>query len=83
MDYKLQHTFIPFVMIVDFLFVPNAEQIYPSGYSTWVNVEGISDKLCGLERPGHFKGVSTVVMKLLMICDPDFAYFGEKIFSSF
>ena len=68
---------------VDFLFVPNAEQIYPSGYSTWVNVEGISDKLCGLERPGHFKGVSTVVMKLLMICDPDFAYFGEKDFQQF
>ena len=63
---------------VDFLFVPNADQIYPPGYSTWINIEGVSDKLCGAGRPGHFKGVSTVVMKLLMICHPDFAYFGEK-----
>ena len=63
---------------IDLLFVPSADQIYPSGYSTWIDIEGITEKLCGLKRPGHFRGVSTVVMKLLTICSPDFAYFGEK-----
>jgi len=68
---------------VDYLFVPNTEQIYPSGYSSWINVGGISDKLCGIGRPGHFRGVSTVVLKLLMICLPDYAYFGEKDYQQF
>ena len=68
---------------VDFLFIPSVDQIYPPGFSSWVNIEGVADKLCGIERPGHFKGVSTVVMKLLMICNPDLAYFGEKDFQQF
>tara|TARA_Y100000588_G_C14262602_1_gene928310 strand:+ start:1294 stop:2136 length:843 start_codon:yes stop_codon:yes gene_type:complete len=68
---------------IDLLFVPSADQIYPSGYSTWIDIEGITEKLCGLKRPGHFRGVSTVVMKLLTICSPDFAYFGEKDYQQF
>ena len=68
---------------VDFVFAPNADQIYPPGYSTWLNVDGVSDKLCGIGRPDHFRGVSTVVMKLLMICHPNFAYFGEKDYQQF
>lgn len=65
----------------DLLFHPAASQIYPQGgpgYSTWVGVEGLSDVLCGLSRPGHFRGVATVVTKLLNIVEPDVAYFGQK-----
>ena len=63
---------------VDFAFVPPAEEIYPSGFCTSVNVEGFSDRLEGRSRPGHFRGVSTVVLKLFEIVQPQFAFFGRK-----
>ena len=63
---------------VDFLFAPEAEQIYPPGFRTWVNVEGLSDRLDGRSRPGHFRGVTTVVLKLLEIVQPQKAFFGRK-----
>lgn len=62
----------------DYLFHPSAENMYPSGASTWVTVEGISDKLDGRSRPGHFRGVTTVVAKLFQIVQPDLAFFGQK-----
>jgi pantoate--beta-alanine ligase len=63
---------------VQCLFLPDAKEIYPQNYSTYVNVEGLSERLEGRVRPGHFRGVSTVVMKLLQIVQPQFAYFGRK-----
>lgn len=63
---------------VDSLFVPEPADIYPKDFSTYVNVEGLSDKLEGRSRPGHFRGVTTIVMKLLQIVQPHFAYFGRK-----
>jgi pantoate--beta-alanine ligase len=63
---------------VDFLFVPPVEEIYPAGFRTLVNVEGLGDRLEGKIRPGHFRGVATVVLKLLEIIAPRFAYFGRK-----
>ena len=63
---------------VDVVFMPSAEQIYPVGYRTAVNVEGLSERLCGIHRPGHFPGVCTVVAKLFNIVQPDLAYFGQK-----
>jgi len=63
---------------VQCLFLPDAKDIYPQNYSTYVNVEGLSERLEGRVRPGHFRGVSTVVMKLLQIVQPQFAYFGRK-----
>ena len=63
---------------VDALFAPTQEDIYPAGFSTYVTVEGIGDRLEGRARPGHFRGVSTVVLKLFEIIQPDFAYFGRK-----
>jgi pantoate--beta-alanine ligase len=63
---------------VDGLFLPEAVEIYPAGFSTYVNVEGISERLEGKSRAGHFRGVSTVVLKLLEIVQPHFAYFGRK-----
>jgi pantoate--beta-alanine ligase len=63
---------------IDFLFAPGVEEMYPSGAVTYVNVEGLSDKLCGRSRPGHFRGVATVVSKLFNIVEPDFAFFGQK-----
>ena len=63
---------------VEVLFAPEAAEIYPNGFSTYVNVDGLSDRLEGRSRPGHFRGVSTVVMKLLQIVQPNFAYFGRK-----
>ncbi len=62
----------------DGLFLPSPEEIYPPGFSTYVHVEGISDRLEGKSRPGHFRGVATVVLKLLEIVQPHFAYFGRK-----
>jgi len=63
---------------VDALFLPEAAEIYPPGFSTYVSVEGLSDKLEGRSRPGHFRGVATVVLKLLEIVQPHYAYFGRK-----
>jgi pantoate--beta-alanine ligase len=63
---------------VQCLFLPEAKEIYPQNYSTYVNVDGLSERLEGRIRPGHFRGVSTVVMKLLQIVQPQFAYFGRK-----
>jgi pantoate--beta-alanine ligase len=65
---------------VDILFVPNKEEMYPSPFRTYIEVNEITDKLCGANRPGHFKGVTTVVGKLLNIINPDKVYFGEKDF---
>ena len=63
---------------VDALFVPEAADVYPDGFRTYVNVEGISERLEGRSRPGHFRGVATVVLKLFEIMQPHFAYFGRK-----
>jgi len=63
---------------VDLVFTPEAEEMYPPGYCTFVDVKGLGDVLCGLSRPGHFRGVATVVLKLLNIVQPDSAYFGQK-----
>jgi pantoate--beta-alanine ligase len=63
---------------VDALFAPEAAEIYPKDFSTYVHVEGLSERLEGRSRPGHFRGVTTVVMKLLQIVQPHFAYFGRK-----
>jgi pantoate--beta-alanine ligase len=63
---------------VDLLFAPSVEEMYPAGAVTYVTVEGLSDKLCGRSRPGHFRGVTTVVSKLFHILDPDVAFFGQK-----
>jgi len=60
------------------LFVPAAEEIYPPGFQTYVTVEELSKPLCGGSRPGHFRGVATVVAKLFHIVGPDLAVFGEK-----
>lgn len=63
---------------VDALFAPEAADVYPDGFRTYVNVEGISERLEGRSRPGHFRGVATVVLKLFEIVKPRFAYFGRK-----
>jgi pantoate--beta-alanine ligase len=63
---------------VDVLFAPTVEEMYPPGFRTAVNVEGLSDRLEGRVRPGHFRGVATVVLRLLEIVSPRFAYFGRK-----
>jgi len=63
---------------VDLLFAPDVAEMYPPGAMTAVEVEGISDRLDGVSRPGHFRGVATVVAKLFHIVDPDKAFFGQK-----
>ncbi|GHD98482.1 pantoate--beta-alanine ligase [Defluviimonas sp. 20V17] len=63
---------------IDLLYVPAPEEIYPEGFATTVSVTGVSEGLCGGARPGHFDGVATVVTKLLLQTDADFAFFGEK-----
>ncbi|MGB6946432.1 MAG: pantoate--beta-alanine ligase [Bryobacteraceae bacterium] len=63
---------------VDFVFAPSAQEMYPEPPSTFVEVAGVSEHLCGKFRPGHFRGVATVVAKLFHIVRPDSAYFGEK-----
>ena len=62
----------------DYLFMPSVEEMYPAGATSWVTVEGLSEKLDGRSRPGHFNGVTTVVAKLFNIVQPDFAFFGQK-----
>jgi pantoate--beta-alanine ligase len=63
---------------VDYVFAPEAEEIYPKGFSTYVEVEGLSADFEGASRPGHFRGVSTIVTILLNTIRPDFAFFGQK-----
>lgn len=63
---------------VDAVFAPSVEEMYPEHYASYVSVEGLTDNLCGLQRPGHFRGVCTVVMKLFNLSDADRAYFGKK-----
>jgi pantoate--beta-alanine ligase len=63
---------------VDLLFAPSVEEMYPAGASTFVIAEGISERLDGHSRPGHFRGVTTVVAKLFHIVEPDVAIFGQK-----
>ncbi|HEU5315144.1 MAG TPA: pantoate--beta-alanine ligase [Chloroflexota bacterium] len=65
---------------VDLVFNPSAEEVYPPGFSTYVDVEGPSRRWEGEHRPGHFRGVATVVAKLFTITQPDRAYFGQKDF---
>jgi len=65
-------------MGVDIMFYPSVDDLYPKGFTTYVEVKGLSDKLCGRYRPGHFRGVTTVVAKLFNIVMPDIAVFGEK-----
>ncbi len=63
---------------VDLLFCPGVSQIYQENHQTTVNVPGLAEGMCGLHRPGHFRGVTTVVSKLFNIIEPDMAIFGEK-----
>ncbi|MBZ4686497.1 MAG: PanC [Clostridiales bacterium] len=63
---------------VDVIFNPSVEEMYPDGFSTYVEVKGITGKLCGRSRPGHFKGVATIVTKLFNSVQPDVAFFGQK-----
>jgi len=62
----------------DIIFYPSTEEMYPENYSTYVNVEGLTHGLCGRSRPGHFRGVTTVVTKLFMCVKPHIAVFGQK-----
>lgn len=63
---------------VDILFRPKVKEMYPEGYSTYVAEERLSKVMCGKSRPGHFRGVTTVVLKLFNIVQPDIAFFGQK-----
>ena len=63
---------------VDIVFAPSVEEMYPKDAATWVTVEDLSQKLDGRSRPGHFRGVTTVVAKLFHVVEPDRAYFGQK-----
>ena len=62
----------------DVIFYPSTKEMYPKGYSTYVDVENLTEGLCGASRPGHFRGVATVVAKLFGIVKPNMAYFGQK-----
>src|SRR5262249_19807997 len=63
---------------VDLVFRPEPATMYPPGYRTFVEVTGLQDVLCGASRPGHFRGVATVVLKLFNLVHPNVAYFGQK-----
>jgi len=65
---------------IDVLFLPRAQDLYPKGFSSYVEVEGLSRIMCGKARPGHFRGVATVVAKLFNLVSPHYAFFGEKDF---
>lgn len=60
------------------VFAPSAQEMYPAGYDTYVETGGITDALCGKSRPGHFRGVTTVLTKLFHLVQPQRAYFGQK-----
>jgi len=64
----------------DLIFAPEAAEMYPRGYASYVDVEGLTESLCGAARPGHFRGVTTVVSKLFAIVQPQVAFFGQKDF---
>jgi len=63
---------------INYVFVPDNKEIYPEGYRTYVEVHDLQDKLCGESRPGHFRGVCTVVLKFFNIIKPDVSFFGQK-----
>ena len=63
---------------VDVVFMPPVAEMYPAGFNSWVDIEKVTDRLEGASRPGHFRGVATVVNKLFNIIQPDVAYFGQK-----
>ena len=63
---------------VDVVWLPRASELYPEGCQTWVSVEGLADPLCGATRPGHFRGVTSIVTKLFLAVRPHFAVFGQK-----
>ncbi|MDD2497410.1 MAG: pantoate--beta-alanine ligase [Desulfitobacteriaceae bacterium] len=63
---------------VDVIFAPRVSEMYPKGYQTFIQIESLTERLCGASRPGHFRGVATVVAKLFNIAQPDFAFFGQK-----
>src|SRR5581483_4211850 len=63
---------------VEHVFAPTVEEMYPEEATTYVTVEGLSNKLCGRSRPGHFRGVTTVVAKLFHAVEPHSAFFGQK-----
>ena len=65
---------------VDLIWAPLSNQVYPDGYATYVDVEGLTETLCGASRPGHFRGVTTVVSKLFNVVQPTKAFFGQKDF---
>ena len=65
---------------VDVVWTPQVEELYPEGASTWVDVAGLSEPLCGGNRPGHFRGVTTIVSKLFLAAKPHVAVFGQKDF---
>jgi pantoate--beta-alanine ligase len=65
---------------VDLVWTPTPQEVYPDGYATYVNVEGLTETLCGESRPGHFRGVTTVVCKLFNVVQPVVALFGQKDF---
>ncbi len=64
--------------VVDLVYAPTVEDVYPEGFDTWVDVGPLANKLEGLHRPGHFRGVATVVSKLFNVTQPNRAYFGQK-----
>ena len=68
---------------VDTVFIPKPDEIYPEGFKTFCEVGNISEKYCGSSRPGHFRGVATVVLKLFNITQPNFAVFGEKDYQQY
>lgn len=68
---------------VDMVFVPKIEDIYPSNYQTYVEVAQVTQPLCGISRPGHFRGVTTIVAKLFNIVKPDIALFGLKDYQQY
>ena len=68
---------------VDVIFYPSDEEMYPENYQTYVSVEGVTKNLCGLSRPGHFRGVTTVCVKLFNIVKPHVAVFGKKDFQQY